>query len=36
VSDITFVPIAVGLLNLAVVIDPWSRRVIGWSVANQL
>lgn len=31
VADITYVPTWSGFLYLAVVIDAWSRRVIGWS-----
>ena len=36
VSDITYVPTAVGHIYLAVVLDTWSRRVIGWSMENHL
>jgi putative transposase len=36
VADITFVPTANGFLYLAVVIDAWSRKVVGWSMANHL
>jgi putative transposase len=36
VGDITFVPTAAGFLYLAVVVDAWSRRVVGWSMANHL
>jgi putative transposase len=36
VSDITYVPTAVGHIYLAVVLDAWSRRVIGWSMENHL
>ncbi len=36
VSDITYVPTARGWLYLAVVIDLYSRRVIGWSLSNTL
>lgn len=36
VSDITFVPTANGFLYLAVVLDAWSRKTVGWSVANHL
>jgi len=35
VADITFVPTASGLLYLAVVLDAWSRKVVGWSMANH-
>jgi len=30
VADITYVPTGAGFLYLAVVLDAWSRRVIGW------
>jgi putative transposase len=36
VADITFVPTAVGFLSLAVVLDAWSRRIVGWAMANHL
>ena len=36
VADITYVPTWAGFLYLAVVIDAWSRRVVGWSMANHL
>jgi putative transposase len=36
VADITHVPTAAGFLYLAVVLDAWSRRVVGWSMANHL
>ena len=36
VADITYVPTAVGVLYLAVVLDAWSRRIVGWSMANHL
>src|SRR6478672_5865853 len=32
VADITFVPTASGFLYLAVVLDAWSRKIIGWSM----
>jgi len=35
-SDITYVPTDVGFIYLAVVLDAWSRRVIGWSMENHL
>ena len=35
-SDITFIPSATGFLHLAVVLDAWSRKVVGWSMANHL
>ena len=35
VADITYVPTHAGFLYLAVVVDAWSRRVVGWSMANH-
>jgi putative transposase len=36
VADITFVPTANDYIYLAVVLDAWSRRIVGWSMANHL
>jgi putative transposase len=36
VADITFVPTAAGFLYLAMVLDAWSRKIIGWSMASHL
>ena len=36
VADITFVPTAAGFLYLAVVLDAWSRKIVGWSMTNHL
>ncbi|MGE7415092.1 IS3 family transposase [Methylobacterium tarhaniae] len=36
VGDITYVPTAAGFLYLAVVLDAWSRRIVGWAMANHL
>jgi len=36
VADITYVPTHAGFLYLAVVLDAWSRRVVGWSMASHL
>ena len=36
VGDITYVPSANGFIYLAVVVDAFSRRVVGWSMANHL
>jgi putative transposase len=36
VADITYVPTWSGFLFLAVVLDAWSRRVVGWSMATHL
>lgn len=34
VADITFIPTAAGFLYLAVVLDAWSRKIVGWAMAN--
>jgi putative transposase len=36
VADITYIPTWAGFLYLAVVIDVWSRRVVGWAMAGHL
>jgi putative transposase len=36
VADITYIPTGTGFLYLAVVLDAWSRRVVGWSMASHL
>ena len=36
VADITFVPTTSGFIYLAVVLDAWSRKIVGWSMANHL
>jgi putative transposase len=36
VADITYVPTWSGFVYLAVVIDAWSRRVVGWSISTSL
>lgn len=36
VADITYIPTAAGFLYLAVVLDVWSRRVVGWATARHL
>ena len=35
-ADITYVPTTAGFLYLAVVIDVWSRRVVGWSTRDDM
>jgi putative transposase len=35
VADITYVPTWAGFLYLAVVLDAWSRRVVGWAMASR-
>jgi putative transposase len=36
VADITYVPTAAGFLYLAIVLDAWSRKIVGWAMANHL
>ena len=36
VADITYVPTAAGFVYLAVVLDVFSHRVVGWAMANHL
>jgi putative transposase len=36
VADITYIPIWTRFLYLAVVLDGWSRRVIGWAMETHL
>jgi putative transposase len=36
VADITYVPSWAGFLYLAVVLDAFSRRIVGWSMATTL
>ena len=36
VADITYIPTWAGFLYLAVVLDAFSRRVVGWAMANHL
>jgi putative transposase len=36
VADITYVPTCVGFLYLAIVLDVWSRRVVGWAMETHL
>ncbi len=36
VADITYIPTGAGFLYLAVVLDVWSRRVIGWAMECHL
>jgi len=36
VADITYVPTAAGFLYLAVVLDAFSRRVVGWAMRDTL
>ncbi len=36
VSDLTYVPTAEGWLYVAVILDLWSRRVVGWAAGATL
>ena len=36
VADITYIPTSGGFLYLSVVVDAWSRRVVGWSMKPHL
>lgn len=36
VADITYIPTKAGFLYLAVVLDVWSRRIVGWSMRATL
>jgi hypothetical protein len=36
VADSTYVPTWAGFIYLAVVLDVWSRRVVGWSIGETL
>ncbi len=36
VANITYVPTREGFLYLAIVLDAWSRRVVGWAMATHL
>ena len=36
VADITYIPTGRGFLYLAVVLDVWSRRIVGWAMETHL
>ncbi len=36
VADITYIPTWAGVLYLAVVLDAWSRRIVGWAMETHL
>ena len=36
VADITYIAAWAGFLYLAVVLDVWSRRIVGWAMATHL
>lgn len=35
-ADITYVPTWAGWLYVAVVLDAWSRRIVGWAMAPRM
>ena len=35
-ADVTYVPTWAGFLYLAIVLDVWSRRIVGWAMAYHL
>lgn len=36
VADITYIPTMAGFLYLAVVLDVWSRKIVGWAMNSRL
>ncbi|MCZ0936860.1 MAG: IS3 family transposase [Gemmatimonadetes bacterium] len=36
VADITYVPTRAGRLYLAIMLDVWSRRIVGWAIATHM
>src|SRR5436190_8992211 len=36
VADITYVAIATGFVYLAVILDAWSRRVVGYAISRSM
>lgn len=36
VADMTYVPTWAGFIYLAIVLDVWSRRVVGWSIGEHM
>lgn len=36
VADITYVPTLAGFLFLAIVLDVWSRKVVGWAMGSRI
>jgi putative transposase len=36
VADLTYIRIPTGFVYLAVVLDAWSRRVVGWAVGRRI
>lgn len=36
VADMTYVPTWAGFIYLAIVLDVWSRRIVGWSIGEHM
>jgi putative transposase len=36
VADMTYIPTLVGFLYLAVVLDVWSRKIVGWAMSSRM
>jgi putative transposase len=36
VADMTYIPTVTGFLYLAVVLDVWSRKIVGWAMSSRL
>jgi putative transposase len=36
VADITYVPTWAGFIYLAIVLDVWSRRIVGWAIGEHM
>ena len=36
VADMTYIPTAVGFHFLAVVLDVWSRKIVGWAMSSRM
>ncbi len=36
VANITYIPTLAGFLYLAVVLDVWSRKIVGWAMSSRL
>jgi putative transposase len=36
VADLTYIRILSGFVYLAVILDAWSRRVVGWALSRRI
>lgn len=36
VADLTYIPIAVGFVYVAVIMDAWSRRIVGYAIGRRI